>query len=152
MKVIFLDIDGVLNYSECWKREENKGKGGLIWDNDCVAQLNRIVKETGAKIVVSSSWRILGSHYDAVLNKMNIQAEILGKTPTNLPIENIRGVQRGDEIQAWMNTQQIEPIEKFVILDDDSDMCHLKDRLVQSNFMGKGLTRELADKAIEMLS
>ena len=152
MKIIFLDVDGVLNFSECWTRPENKGKCGKIWDNECVAQLNRIVKETGAKIVVSSSWRILKEHYNAVLNEMGIEGEILGKTPTRLPVTNINGVRRGDEIQSWMDTQDIEPIEKFVILDDDSDMCHLKEYLVQSDFMDKGLTKDLADKAIEMLS
>lgn len=151
MKVIFLDVDGVLNYSACWSRKENKGKGTLIWDDECIAQLNRIIKETGAKIVVSSTWRSSPDHYDAVLNKMNIKGEFIGKTPRSVVVSHWDGSQRGDEIQAWMDSQEIEPIEKFVILDDDDDMRHLVDRLVQTSFDKKGLTKELADKAIEML-
>lgn len=145
MKIIFLDIDGVLNYSKCWKREENKEKGTLIWDKDCISQLNRIVKETGAKIVISSTWRLYKDHYDAILNQMNIEGEIIDKT---IALRNIDS-ERGDEIEDWLSKHP--EVKKFVILDDDDDMKHLFPFLIQSDFMGKGLTKELADKAIEML-
>jgi len=146
VKVIFLDVDGVLNYSECWSRPESKGKGTLIWDKDCIAQLNRIVKETGAKIVLSSTWRLYQDHYNAVLYQMNIEGEIIDKTTD---LRNFDNAQRGDEIDAWLSHHP--EVEKFVILDDDADMKHLLPFLIQSNFNKKGLTKKLADKAIEML-
>jgi len=152
MKVIFLDVDGVLNYSKCWERPEHKNNGTFVWDKDCISQLNRIIKETGAKIVVSSTWRNSKEHYNAVLNEMNIEGEFIGKTPKYVPVDHPDGSQRGDEIQAWMDSQEIEPIEKFVILDDDADMRHLIDHLIQSDFMKEGLTKELADEAIQMLN
>ena len=58
-KYLFLDVDGVLN-SVSWYREEwNKNHAYPQGDFDpkCVELVNRIVEETGCKVVVSSSWR-----------------------------------------------------------------------------------------------
>ena len=150
MKIIFLDIDGVLNYHDCWARRENVGRGTSVWDNECIAQLNRIIKETSAKIVVSSTWRIHEESYKQVTDKMGIEGEFLGKTSHTL-WRKMDNCQRGDEIGEWLKDHQDLNIEKFVILDDDSDMSYLIDHLVQTEFMGKGLTKELADEAIKML-
>ena len=64
MKVIFLDIDGVLNTHESATtlRESFVERGADLmgfnrFDKNCVARVNRITDETGAKIVISSSWR-----------------------------------------------------------------------------------------------
>jgi hypothetical protein len=59
---------------------------------------------------------------------------------------------RGQEIQAWLDGAPrygIE-VESFVILDDDSDMVHLADRLVKTSFE-TGLLDEHVDRAIAML-
>jgi predicted mannosyl-3-phosphoglycerate phosphatase (HAD superfamily) len=50
MKIIFLDIDGVLN-------NYNTLGEGLNWESNAVKILKRIIKETGAKVVLSSTWR-----------------------------------------------------------------------------------------------
>ena len=46
MKVIFLDFDGVITLPPKWHLESDK-----------IKLVKKIVDETGAKIVVSSSWR-----------------------------------------------------------------------------------------------
>ena len=56
--------------------------------------------------------------------------------------------QRGDEIQHWLDHN--DPLESFVILDDDEDMKHLLPNLILSNF-DDGLTEEQANKAIDFL-
>lgn len=53
MKVIFLDIDGVLN---CVTSKSYCGMYVGV-DADKIRRLARIVEETGAKIVLSSDWR-----------------------------------------------------------------------------------------------
>lgn len=62
-KVIFLDIDGVLN-TKWWYTQMNrntpKDKYGYAFDPKAVANLRRIVEETGADIVISSSWKCMG--------------------------------------------------------------------------------------------
>lgn len=58
-KYLFLDVDGVLNSDEWYHEEWNKDHVYPQGDFDpkCVEIVNRIVKETGCKVVVSSSWR-----------------------------------------------------------------------------------------------
>jgi hypothetical protein len=119
MKVIFLDIDGVLNCQHY--TNQIKTPNGFL-DLDCVANLNKLVADTGAKIVLSSTWRHDADVIDNL--KVHVQAEFLGKTPSL----NSRYSLRGNEIHAWI--QQNEALlgkayheyHSFVILDDDSDM------------------------------
>ena len=54
MKVIFLDIDGVLN---CGTTTELTKTGDRFVENKFIERLKKIVDETGAKVVLSSDWR-----------------------------------------------------------------------------------------------
>jgi hypothetical protein len=54
MKVIFLDIDGVLNCS----KTPNPRKLPYIVDQKILARLKKLLGRTGAKVVLSSTWRI----------------------------------------------------------------------------------------------
>ena len=63
MKIIFLDIDGVLNhdqwyvskeYQAIYQNEDNE----LDIDPKCAERINKICEQTDAKIVISSDWRI----------------------------------------------------------------------------------------------
>lgn len=121
MKVIFLDIDGVLNSVQ--EAIANRGKGGS-YDYEGLSRigvglLRQLCEVTGAKIVVSSTWRSDGHEAiagafavcgwrDVVFNKT-----IIGVTP-HLP-----GV-RGKEIQHWL--EETPSCDSYVIIDDDSDM------------------------------
>jgi hypothetical protein len=148
VKVIFLDVDGVLNHRGSFAPGMPGGSKRIA--PECVAQLNHIVAITGASIVVSSTWR-MDPDYIEVLRAAGVRGRILGKTPNG--IHDIKGgllvgTCRGDEIQEWITAN--EP-DAFVILDDDSDMAHLLPHLVHTSF-DAGLTKEHADEAIERLS
>ena len=59
MKVIFLDVDGVLNSN--YSHSISTNEKGWMWDEISdfhLEKLKRIVDETDAKIVLSSSWRV----------------------------------------------------------------------------------------------
>lgn len=147
IKVIFLDIDGVLvnSKSPTLPRIENLPAPDPV----CVQALNRIVAATEAKIVISSSWR-KGKHredMECTFVHWNVPGEIIGITPGRL------NQHRGTEIQAWLDFRKelFNDVESFVILDDDTDMLHLTTRLVRTSF-SQGLTEKHADLAIEMLS
>lgn len=72
--------------------------------------------------------------------------EVYSKTP-HLCSDGIR---RGDEIRQWL--KENKEIEKFAILDDESDMREFtKTNLFQTN-VEVGLTKEIADKVIEFLN
>lgn len=149
MKIIFLDIDGVLNSVYSVRINSNNGIHprftGLPFPLH-VEALNKITDATDAKIVVSSTWRKLHSIYsiEYILYLSNVKGQVLDITPI------IHNKERGDEIQKWLD-KSIEDIESFVILDDDSDMVHLMDHLVKISD-GKGLVEADADKAIFILN
>lgn len=168
MKIIFLDIDGVLatikSCSNVGRQFPNFDARGTFWphvgfhalDPECVESLNRILNITGAKIVVSSTWR-MGDEEDfwdlaEYLHQSGVNGEIIGRTP-NLKRYGRHKVERGTEIQAWINLHK-KPIESFVILDDESDMAHLKCKLVQSKggWFEKGLEEHHAEEAIATLN
>lgn len=175
MKIVFLDIDGVLVTRNSMEhnmrlREQGHDLDGLgmiheIFDTAAVAALNHIIDSTGARIVVSSTWRLLFS-FDELMEhfkRHGINPEhCIGYTP-NLDKKTTSGIwlanERGHEIQAWLDAQAVASaehpfmdnnIESFVILDDDADMAHLLPRLISLEFE-TGLTMQCAEETIKML-
>jgi len=156
MKVIFLDFDGVLcnveSISEGYKSRISPEQDPYGPDAECVAALNRIIEQTGAMIVVSSTWRKSrkpNASMRETLNRWGVKGEVVGTTPV-LHGDEYAYKRRGCEIQQWLNTVRT-PVTSFVILDDDSDMAHLRHRLVQTA-MPEGLTEADADRAIAILN
>ena len=141
MRVVFLDIDGVLNSLD-YLRSLRRKPGTHKIDPLAVERLNRITDATDAAIVVSSAWRIMGLRsIRALLREHGVTAKIVGVTPDD---NRIRGLQ----IAQWLN---IHNVDAYVILDDDADMGRLMGRLVQTDF-DFGLTDEHVTKAVAMLS
>jgi hypothetical protein len=137
--IIFLDIDGVMNSNN--HLVESKAHEYLEFDPICVESLKKILKETNAKIVISSTWRIKRSleELKRIFSIYDISNYIIGVTP-NLWKE------RGHEIQEYIDIHK-NIIKKFVIIDDDSDMEHLMPYLVKINYLN-GLTNEEAERVI----
>ena len=117
-KLIFLDIDGVLNYRNMSDpiivNERNK-------DSVCkssVNLLNELISETDAKLVLSSAWRFFDDAFEILNNRAGIKGEFIGKTSSCCT-----GI-RGAEIYDWMrhNVEKYHDFQNYVILDDDSDM------------------------------
>jgi hypothetical protein len=153
MRVIFLDIDGVLNNTQTvtpvdapWRGPGSVEPGAPEWtllvpiDPVCMARLNRLVAETGAKIVMSSSWRLFARWQDLgpALARYGLVGDVIGETPDlvnngewlnrwrtrdGAPFQYER-MQRGWEIREWLAAHP--EVTEFVILDDCSDMDELK--------------------------
>jgi hypothetical protein len=161
MKVIFLDCDGVMLSLPCYSRPMvnlPRGKRCRLADPVAVAALRRIIQQTGAYIVVSSTWRAGGITFMRdVLKTWGIRGArrlIIGLTPRLMssPIKGsvlVEQKPRGAEIQAWLD-QTKKSVESFVIIDDEGGMIHLSPRLVKCKFE-TGLTMDLAEQAIAML-
>lgn len=128
MKVIFLDIDGVLNsIDSIIAFAAKKHHVGFLHNADrldpvSVGLLQRACIESGASIVISSTWRKLYNEDEFV----NIFKEygwedfpIIGVTDN----ANSCGQTRGNEIQRWLDAND-NP--EYVIVDDDSDMLHIQ--------------------------
>lgn len=138
-KVLFLDIDGVLNSGKYIKRLDGRFDDPVNQiDPDAVVRLNAITDLTGCKIVVSSTWRLafLGQMAEPLrslqgcLRMYNITGDVIGMTPNKANAVRNR---RGKEIQAWLDDHYNE-VEKFVIIDDDSDMGRLKTHHIKTLF------------------
>lgn len=155
MKIVFLDFDGpiipLMSHKPSRRNEMEKA-----WP-PCVAALNRITDTTGAKIVVSSTWRADGvMKTKDRLTAWGVTAPIIGLTPHlwENPELFCGHKARGLEIAAFIESYEKRgrgKVESFVILDDDADMEHLLPFLIQTPF-DIGLTEADADKAIDMLN
>ncbi len=66
MKVLFLDIDGVVNN----KRTKKNFEGFTAIDPAMAALVQRIVQNTGCEIVLSSSWRLFQNSRDELERKI----------------------------------------------------------------------------------
>jgi hypothetical protein len=129
MRIIFLDIDGVLNDHVRWENTSCK----IRYEN--VAVLNRILAEVpDAKVVISSSWRYMidpaamtlkGFEYLLMVAGLNIQNRLFGYTCRDEELPT-----RGKQIRAYLEKYQIT---KFVILDDIA--FDFKERGLISNFV-----------------
>lgn len=154
MKVVFLDFDGVLNsttfHEASGKRQQPNSlpsKLSMEWwaegvDPEAVARLNGLLKRTGAKVVVSSSWR-LGTDerwLQRVLEMRGFEGEVIGKTERWVERD------RSYEIQRWLATTRVEG---FVILDDDGG-ADIAGHFVRTDF-NAGLTDEDVERAVKVL-
>ncbi|WAS98257.1 HAD domain-containing protein [Nannocystis punicea] len=125
-RVLFLDIDGVMNTLSS-PVDPAIGLTSLLLPG-CVAALNRVVQATGAVVVVTSTWRLtmplaeLRAHFRAA----GCVAEIVDVTP------DLDAPRRDREIAAWL-AAQAEPPRAYCILDDDRDMDGLPGRLVRTD-------------------
>ncbi len=148
MKVIFLDIDGVLNCASTKRRL----RGSPFVDDDKLLLLKDLVEKTGAELVLSSTWRLGLLYPDVAAFTVDTDALIAELAEYGLRLYDhtpkLSDRQRGHEIAAWL--AENPEVEKFVILDDDSDMAHLKEHLVQTSWIA-GLQTVHVEKAIKLL-
>ena len=166
MKIIFLDIDGVLNSNASTNRAVRKDprkQHEIRYDAPdpiYIRRLNTLIKKTGAKIVISSAWRsdcsilMFWRYFDL----LGLRGDIIGKT-------RLMDARRGTEILCWLlehkswlekrdtdsswGREKAYPVESFVILDDDDDMEMLSNHLV---LVEDGLQDKHVKLAIEKLN
>jgi hypothetical protein len=102
---------------------------------------------------INSSWRrkyeYLSDLRGAIQDMGVLPGRIIDQTPV---IPHNSSEIRGLEIQAWLDDNaDYAGVEKFVIIDDGSDMAHLLPHLVQT-FFADGLTEKESQKVIDILN
>ncbi len=131
LPIIFLDFDGVLNNTVHAFNAKGKDWQNQELDRDCIERLNNLIKETGAKVVVTSTWRLNRTveELQSILNKYGFEGQVIGKTPSYRHLDGVR-VLRGNEILHWISENEniigakYYDYKRYVILDDDSDMLY----------------------------
>lgn len=151
MKILFLDIDGViasLNYirQSSRIRMPHPDEYGYGFDPICVDHLKTILESCpDVKIVLSSSWKSMGlAKVQDMWKIRNVPGEVIDITP------DLYVMERGLEIDKWI-TQHPE-ITTYCIIDDDSDMMEWQmDKFVHT-VAEVGITEEDVKKAIAILN
>lgn len=153
MKVLFLDIDGVLISERCFWQAQLNHTSVIQFDQRALKALKGLIQRTGAKVVVTSSWRCAPGEVPAraYLRLRSVLAHnltpVYGETPR---LEQDRHSDRSDEIAAWLAEH---PADSFAILDDNDRFTHcpeIRERWVEVN--GRiALTEEDCGKAEELL-
>lgn len=177
-KIIFLDIDGVLNHEEFFHKQKHKKvkyKNRNDWfaysyfDIECLKRIEKLCKKHKAEIVLSATARFdfsIGEWNDFFKFYFHIEIPIIGVTPS------LKHGFRGLEIKDWLSNQgfnhinwneevQYEYMEKsniqnYIILDDDSDMTYTQRNhfvhVLPSPRHIKGFDEYYYNKADEILS
>lgn len=151
----FLDIDGVLNSNDWYVKTRGIGgyNGGDV-DPKCIELINDLIDATGAKIIMSSSWRSDYENSCEYLYDNGLYCDaIIGKTPHfcyTCQNDDIRSTLcRGNEIQYVLESKDITG---YVIFDDDQDMLYSqKDNFIHIDYM-HGITKEHIEQAIKILN
>jgi len=165
-KIIFLDIDGVLAVPSCLK------DGMWALSDEKQKLLGKILDQTNAKIVLSSSWRYatlertkehLGNEgflFNDNLIGVTIRAYHYLEKGTGIHLSIPRGV----EIKQWIDThihsdngknwerKKVGKDFTYIILDDDRDMLlEQKTHFLNTN-SEIGLTDDIVERAVVILN
>jgi len=156
VKVVFLDVDGVLNHMGC---KEMFGEYRGVEDAR-VAKLAEIVfcQSPPAAIVLTSSWKELWDHQPINSTKLDPMAQYLvdklrshGMHITDRTDEK-NAMQRGLGIQGWL--RKVKDVDAWVVLDDEI-FGDYSDRGIMPHLVKTddcdGLTDEDVAEAIKIL-
>ena len=149
--LILLDIDGVMVPAASWKAPELLEDGFPNFSARAVNGLRRIISETGATILLTtshkskysvSSWRNIFAHrgINTKISKLNNHNHDTRTT-------------RKEEVLNWIKKNKGD--DNFIIIDDDKSLNDLpfdiKRKLILTSPL-IGLNENLAEKAIEALN
>ena len=175
MKVLFLDVDGVLNCKSTkeviWRDNGKQGFHGV--ESEKTKLLARIIKESGAVIVLSSTWRLnkVKSIFDNYLFLDDLEDEEYDDSSEKSAYRYLEmrlaecglsiyddtpdsggAYSRGKEIHGWLENHP--DVTDYVILDDeefrDFETYELTDHVVYTTY-AKGLTEKQVIEVLEIL-
>lgn len=158
MRVIFLDVDGVLNSMYDAEQQNNKKVFYDEVEDRPLKLLQELVNTTKAKIVVSSTWRIgcardksgVNRYGEEIFQKLEKRLKDYGMEIYDItPVLRGSDKQRGDEIREWLKLHK--DVKSFVILDDDSDMREFTSTNLAKTTYERGLQPEHIEVAKAIL-
>ena len=169
-KVIFLDVDGVLNSSRTLYED-------ISLEDDLISNLKELVDKTGAKIILSSSWRLSTEAVATLMDKLDkFGLVISGMTCDGVDLDWLEKYEfdatkksldtkfdwdenrqikithdRGAEIFKWLHDHDDCA---YVILDDEIEDIkpYFSESVIVKTSYKTGLTKEDVKKAIQILN
>ena len=149
---VLLDIDGVLVTTPGWRITEQHSDGFLKFNDRAEKNLIRLITETNASIVLTTTHRITYSieKWKEIFNNRGIPVETIEKVNTKQAVGDM--LDRGNEIKEWVDNFGIG--RSFVIIDDDLSInalpLEIKDKWVMTKSM-IGLDEDGTDRALKIL-
>lgn len=155
-KVLFLDIDGVVNSSLDFAHPPKGQKAPYIIVPDKVKLITEVVDKTGSRIVLSSTWRNIPSAVDFIevaFPDISSRYHPDWKTirgQVDSPAHEWRA-SRGHEIKEWLSRHP--EVTRYAIVDDDAEDIRpiYPLNLVQTTWF-KGIQPEHAKRLIGLLN
>lgn len=169
MKVLFLDIDGVLNGHE-W---DDEAKSCNI-RRECVKHLNRVIHETGCKVVLSSAWRymihggamtLLGFGYmlrtHGLLGGSRVLIGLTRKDDESVDPLELKLDERAKQIREWLEwwgddaqmraNAGLDAVSRFAAVDDEQQGFDTHNIPAVITDGKRGMTAADADSLIRLL-
>ena len=146
--LVLLDIDGVMVQASSWRSVEILDDGFTSFSPRAVSGLQRIISETNASIVLTTSHKSKYnlSQWKDIFKKRGINASI------DKIEDNVNSLNRKEEIINWANKNK--NLEQYVIIDDDKSLNglpqNIKQKLIQTSSM-IGLNDDATLNAIDIL-
>lgn len=145
MKIIFLDIDGVLvSARSCLAfgglPDTAVGYERAMFDEVAVALIRKIAARSAARIVLSSSWRTR-VHFMQLAEDLNLP--IIDQTPV------LKGQSRGQEIHEWLMLHQ--DVEEYAIIDDREDFLDYQKKHLVRPMFSDGFSKKNAEWLSDIL-
>jgi hypothetical protein len=132
-KVLFLDIDGVLNSKLFYKYIYKPENGESRFDPYCVILVKRLIEEFSLKIVISSTWR--NGPVNRLMKELN-ENNLIDYLHKDWHTPVVRRLSRGNEIKLWLDSHP--EVKDYLILDDSEKLLdHQMSRFVKtSTYLG----------------
>jgi len=145
-KILFLDIDGVLNSKFFYKYIFRQDQGHSRLDPYCVILVKKLVDEFSLKIVISSTWR--DGAMDRLVKELNVN-DLVESLHEDWLTPVVRPACRGKEIDIWLSEHP--DVKEYLIIDDNHNLYdHHMDRFVQTSTM-MGMVQESYHQARNLL-
>lgn len=141
MKVLFLDIDGVVNCVTTAQRH----RGFIGIDPYMALLVDRIIQATGCEVVLSSTWRLFPESRKEVEKQVCKFIDVTKSMPLKGGVEMH---ERGKEVAEWLSRHP--EVERYAILDDSRDF--MPDQPLFNTSWSTGLTQEIANDVIAHLN
>ena len=116
-RILFLDIDGVLNSEEYYKNCNNSSENFSRFDSSSVSLIKSLIEEFSLKIVISSTWRY--GAVDRLMHELK-KNKLLDYLYHDWFTPVIHPAHRGTEIKLWLDLHP--EVADYVIIDDDDNM------------------------------
>lgn len=142
MKVLFLDIDGVVNCKNTMQRH----RGFIGIDPYMAFLVGKIQLDTDCQIVLSSTWRLNEENRGEVRRQV---VDFIDCTPSLHGDNRYNGL-RGEEIKNWLDRNP--QVTRYAILDDDSDMLAEQIPNFFKTTWDEGISKEIAEAVTNHLN